>query len=307
MRECGAVIAAPASPDAPGPSSLPNIPSFLTARRPSLVLPPLPDSPPLPKPRDLFSLSWMSDAHPPLANPAKTSPTSYPLPSLRDWAPAPLTLADHHPLLNQPFGAGSSRDPSPTSYSFPSSYLPSSSKTSSASSVASSRRDSASSRRASVDDRIVDTPPAASTSALPSVLEPTGGDEVDMLEDDNDGAGDGQPRARRRRRRATEAPRDAHLRRHACPTCAKLFARPSALETHLRTHSKEMPFICPEETCARGFAVRSNMRRHQRLRNHKPHINPEPTYTTASGEAEAEAMEEEGEGEPSESDGMSSS
>ncbi|ORY92775.1 hypothetical protein BCR35DRAFT_8115 [Leucosporidium creatinivorum] len=50
-----------------------------------------------------------------------------------------------------------------------------------------------------------------------------------------------------------------------CQTCKKLFARPSALATHERSHSKEKPHVCPFPTCRRPFAVPSNLRRHQRV------------------------------------------
>lgn len=52
-------------------------------------------------------------------------------------------------------------------------------------------------------------------------------------------------------------------RQHLCPSCGKEFVRPSALEIHARSHSKEQPFECA--TCARKFTVASNLRRHQQV------------------------------------------
>ncbi|GAA5891248.1 hypothetical protein JCM6882_004635 [Rhodosporidiobolus microsporus] len=61
-------------------------------------------------------------------------------------------------------------------------------------------------------------------------------------------------------------PKDAASRKYVCQECDQRFARPSALATHILTHTKEKPFICL--TCDRGFAVMSNLRRHCRVRNH---------------------------------------
>ncbi|GAA5861273.1 hypothetical protein JCM8547_008541 [Rhodosporidiobolus lusitaniae] len=61
-------------------------------------------------------------------------------------------------------------------------------------------------------------------------------------------------------------PKDVAARKYVCTECDQRFARPSALATHILTHTKEKPFIC--FTCQRGFAVMSNLRRHCRVRNH---------------------------------------
>ncbi|KAL0116730.1 hypothetical protein PUN28_009974 [Cardiocondyla obscurior] len=62
----------------------------------------------------------------------------------------------------------------------------------------------------------------------------------------------------------------AHWKRnktmHHCPYCRKSFDRPWVLKGHLRLHTGERPFECP--VCHKSFADRSNLRAHQRTRNH---------------------------------------
>merc|ERR1719487_1462084 len=72
-------------------------------------------------------------------------------------------------------------------------------------------------------------------------------------------AGTAQPNSRKRKE-----PKDAATRKYACNECEQKFARPSALATHILTHTREKPFVCT--TCNRGFAVMSNLRRHCRVR-----------------------------------------
>ncbi|KAK4702993.1 hypothetical protein P7C70_g3226, partial [Phenoliferia sp. Uapishka_3] len=59
-------------------------------------------------------------------------------------------------------------------------------------------------------------------------------------------------------------PKDADRRRFYCTYqgCSKSFGRPSARETHSRTHTGAKPFTCPVPTCGRNFSVFSNLKRH---------------------------------------------
>ncbi|KAI0698909.1 hypothetical protein BC835DRAFT_626806 [Cytidiella melzeri] len=55
-------------------------------------------------------------------------------------------------------------------------------------------------------------------------------------------------------------------RKFPCTICAKRFARPSALETHMNSHTKNQPHKCTFPGCSKRFSARSNMQRH--LRTH---------------------------------------
>ncbi|GAA5913287.1 hypothetical protein JCM8208_005197 [Rhodotorula glutinis] len=59
-------------------------------------------------------------------------------------------------------------------------------------------------------------------------------------------------------------PKDAHKRVFVCEVegCGKKFGRPSARDTHMRSHTGVKPFTCPIPTCARSFGVFSNLKRH---------------------------------------------
>ncbi|GAA6040074.1 hypothetical protein JCM8097_004769 [Rhodosporidiobolus ruineniae] len=59
-------------------------------------------------------------------------------------------------------------------------------------------------------------------------------------------------------------PKDADKRVYRCEVegCGKSFGRPSARDTHMRSHNGIKPFVCPIPSCGRAFSVFSNLKRH---------------------------------------------
>ncbi|KAI5475118.1 splicing factor, arginine/serine-rich 4 [Pseudohyphozyma bogoriensis] len=60
-------------------------------------------------------------------------------------------------------------------------------------------------------------------------------------------------------------PKDVAKRKYHCnfEGCGSSFGRPSALESHKRSHDGSKPaFVCPITPCGRGFSVFSNLKRH---------------------------------------------
>ncbi|KAK2736968.1 hypothetical protein CKAH01_07655 [Colletotrichum kahawae] len=59
-------------------------------------------------------------------------------------------------------------------------------------------------------------------------------------------------------------------RPHICSSCTRGFRKPEHLQRHIRTHTKEKPYVCE---CGSSFARRDLLQRHKRL-HHKSNGNP---------------------------------
>ncbi|KAK6087648.1 hypothetical protein SCUP234_01287 [Seiridium cupressi] len=68
----------------------------------------------------------------------------------------------------------------------------------------------------------------------------------------------------RKRRGASDGP-------HTCPHCGRTFKRSEHKERHVRTHTKEKPFVCQ---CSAAFARRDLLTRHQRITSHTSSDSP---------------------------------
>ncbi|XP_068153988.1 transcription factor che-1 [Drosophila tropicalis] len=66
------------------------------------------------------------------------------------------------------------------------------------------------------------------------------------------------------RRRIKPVPGESFKCRH----CTKVFHHAWMLVAHTRIHTGERPFTCPDKSCQKSFADRSNLRSHQRTLGH---------------------------------------
>ncbi|EKM58767.1 uncharacterized protein PHACADRAFT_248845 [Phanerochaete carnosa HHB-10118-sp] len=60
-------------------------------------------------------------------------------------------------------------------------------------------------------------------------------------------------------------------KRYICPKCGKRFSRPSALKTHMVSHTDIKAYPCPVQGCGRRYTIKSNLTRH--LRTHGAHAD----------------------------------
>jgi len=49
-----------------------------------------------------------------------------------------------------------------------------------------------------------------------------------------------------------------------CPYCEKAFYGSSLLNIHIRSHTKEKPYICSWEDCGKGFPSSGALTKHRR-------------------------------------------
>ncbi|KAI9224952.1 hypothetical protein BC828DRAFT_332543, partial [Blastocladiella britannica] len=54
-------------------------------------------------------------------------------------------------------------------------------------------------------------------------------------------------------------------RRFRCDECDLTFKRGEHLKRHMRIHTGERPFLCPDQSCAKSFSRTDNLAAHMKI------------------------------------------
>ncbi|XP_008196814.2 zinc finger protein 267 [Tribolium castaneum] len=60
-----------------------------------------------------------------------------------------------------------------------------------------------------------------------------------------------------------------HAGRNKCKYCSSAFPAPSKLQRHLRTHTKDRPFVCDFKNCGKSFSDKRNLDGHKALHSNE--------------------------------------
>ncbi|GMG19521.1 unnamed protein product [Ambrosiozyma monospora] len=68
----------------------------------------------------------------------------------------------------------------------------------------------------------------------------------------------------RSKSRSKSSPDHEKKKIHECPLCHSRFQRPEHVKRHMRSHSSEKPFACPQPNCGKRFNRNDNLKQHLR-------------------------------------------
>ncbi|GME81707.1 unnamed protein product [Ambrosiozyma monospora] len=68
----------------------------------------------------------------------------------------------------------------------------------------------------------------------------------------------------RSKSRSKNSPDHEKKKIHECPLCHSRFQRPEHVKRHMRSHSSEKPFACPQPNCGKRFNRNDNLKQHLR-------------------------------------------